>query len=136
MFLFLFFFSSRRRHTRLVSDWSSDVCSSDLIVSGGIRPAECNQVANTVLTFGCIPLDEFLRSRFRLTALPVRAKAYLYEAICGTTISAIGRNESRVPILGPGARKPWNFFLPLTCQTAGMLFGEPNLGRDVPTKLL
>src|SRR5438046_10210451 len=29
MFVF-FFFSSRRRHTRLVSDWSSDVCSSDL----------------------------------------------------------------------------------------------------------
>src|SRR5262249_28480864 len=28
--LLLFFFSSRRRHTRLVSDWSSDVCSSDL----------------------------------------------------------------------------------------------------------
>ena len=26
-----FFFSSRRRHTRLVRDWSSDVCSSDLI---------------------------------------------------------------------------------------------------------
>src|SRR5258706_205756 len=26
----LVFFSSRRRHTRLVSDWSSDVCSSDL----------------------------------------------------------------------------------------------------------
>src|SRR5262249_59216455 len=29
---FFFFFSSRRRHTRLVSDWSSDVCSSDLTV--------------------------------------------------------------------------------------------------------
>ena len=26
-----FFFSSRRRHTRLVRDWSSDVCSSDLL---------------------------------------------------------------------------------------------------------
>src|SRR5258706_8647841 len=26
----MFFFTSRRRHTRLVSDWSSDVCSSDL----------------------------------------------------------------------------------------------------------
>src|SRR6266487_4670934 len=25
-----FFFSSRRRHTRLTGDWSSDVCSSDL----------------------------------------------------------------------------------------------------------
>src|SRR3712207_8226296 len=28
--LFLFFFSSRRRHTRYWRDWSSDVCSSDL----------------------------------------------------------------------------------------------------------
>src|SRR5690606_39561607 len=28
--LFLFFFSSRRRHTRFSRDWSSDVCSSDL----------------------------------------------------------------------------------------------------------
>src|SRR2546427_10417602 len=27
---FLFFFSSRRRHTRFDCDWSSDVCSSDL----------------------------------------------------------------------------------------------------------
>src|SRR5205814_4588185 len=31
---FLFFFSSRRRHTRCLSDWSSDVCSSDLSGKG------------------------------------------------------------------------------------------------------
>src|SRR6266480_5727050 len=30
--LVFFFFSSRRRHTRLTCDWSSDVCSSDLVV--------------------------------------------------------------------------------------------------------
>src|SRR5438034_6361776 len=29
-FCFFFFFSSRRRHTRSLCDWSSDVCSSDL----------------------------------------------------------------------------------------------------------
>src|SRR5436189_1317706 len=29
--LFFFFFSSRRRHTRYIGDWSSDVCSSDLV---------------------------------------------------------------------------------------------------------
>src|SRR5437899_5468253 len=29
--VFYFFFSSRRRHTRCLSDWSSDVCSSDLL---------------------------------------------------------------------------------------------------------
>src|SRR6267154_2043990 len=32
--LFVFFFSSRRRHTRWTGDWSSDVCSSDLTSSG------------------------------------------------------------------------------------------------------
>src|SRR5208337_353255 len=30
-FGFGFFFSSRRRHTRYIGDWSSDVCSSDLV---------------------------------------------------------------------------------------------------------
>src|SRR5207248_5685811 len=29
-----FFFSSRRRHTRSYGDWSSDVCSSDLVRGG------------------------------------------------------------------------------------------------------
>src|SRR2546429_2349566 len=31
-----FFFSSRRRHTRCSRDWSSDVCSSDLLTSTGM----------------------------------------------------------------------------------------------------
>src|SRR5690606_41153126 len=30
--IFFFFFSSRRRHTRFSRDWSSDVCSSDLLL--------------------------------------------------------------------------------------------------------
>src|SRR5437762_12984182 len=30
-----FFFSSRRRHTRYIGDWSSDVCSSDLLAEEG-----------------------------------------------------------------------------------------------------
>src|SRR5256885_10064006 len=33
----IFFFSSRRRHTRLQGDWSSDVCSSDLALFTGLR---------------------------------------------------------------------------------------------------
>src|SRR2546426_12224743 len=33
-----FFFSSRRRHTRLQGDWSSDVCSSDLLFAGDRYP--------------------------------------------------------------------------------------------------
>src|SRR5690348_18413137 len=30
------FFSSRRRHTRWTGDWSSDVCSSDLVSENGL----------------------------------------------------------------------------------------------------
>src|SRR5260221_6386291 len=34
--MFFFFFSSRRRHTRSLCDWSSDVCSSDLVFTGAV----------------------------------------------------------------------------------------------------
>src|SRR5690242_662887 len=34
-----FFFSSRRRHTRLTCDWSSDVCSSDLLAGQRLQRA-------------------------------------------------------------------------------------------------
>src|SRR3989449_6377306 len=49
-----FFFSSRRRHTRCSRDWSSDVCSSDLlIVAGGeqdlLRRAAANLSPVTVV---------------------------------------------------------------------------------------
>src|SRR5438034_4874277 len=36
LFFFFFFFSSRRRHTRSLCDWSSDVCSSDLVDRSGL----------------------------------------------------------------------------------------------------
>src|SRR5260221_5901133 len=37
-FSIFFFFSSRRRHTRSLCDWSSDVCSSDLYRDMAIIP--------------------------------------------------------------------------------------------------
>src|SRR2546430_5144162 len=33
----VFFFSSRRRHTRFDCDWSSDVCSSDLVIHAAMK---------------------------------------------------------------------------------------------------
>src|SRR5437588_7271296 len=38
---FFFFFSSRRRHTRSLCDWSSDVCSSDLPLRSANSFATC-----------------------------------------------------------------------------------------------
>src|SRR5205807_4866675 len=42
-----FFFSSRRRHTRLQGDWSSDVCSSDLEK----KPGRCGRDSSNRLHF-------------------------------------------------------------------------------------
>src|SRR5438132_12105097 len=44
----MFFFSSRRRHTRSLCDWSSDVCSSDLIVGVGREHEVACRPADTV----------------------------------------------------------------------------------------
>src|SRR2546429_9868448 len=59
----LFFFSSRRRHTRCSRDWSSDVCSSDLV---RVQYGECpkivtegeGQVGNSPQAFNCTILLE------------------------------------------------------------------------------
>src|SRR5690625_7929751 len=37
LLVLIFFFSSRRRHTRWPRDWSSDVCSSDLLLAEALR---------------------------------------------------------------------------------------------------
>src|SRR2546429_4809678 len=42
----LFFFSSRRRHTRCSRDWSSDVCSSDLMDNGSGSALVLDMAAN------------------------------------------------------------------------------------------
>src|SRR5207249_12767 len=41
--VFFFFFSSRRRHTRSKRDWSSVVCSSDLLISFVVIPAHADR---------------------------------------------------------------------------------------------
>src|SRR5256885_15295264 len=59
IFLYFFFFSSRRRHTRLQGDWSSDVCSSDLVqltlsqrvvhqIAGDLRGARADELMKLV----------------------------------------------------------------------------------------
>src|SRR5256885_2600768 len=46
-----FFFSSRRRHTRLQGDWSSDVCSSDLGLWWGFLIVFAGNVVATAISF-------------------------------------------------------------------------------------
>src|SRR2546430_6862039 len=53
-----FFFSSRRRHTRFDCDWSSDVCSSDLIF-GFIFREQAIVATGQITKFLVRLLDEF-----------------------------------------------------------------------------
>src|SRR5690606_11424360 len=68
-----FFFSSRRRHTRFSRDWSSDVCSSDLIVTP-------NKKANSA----SMEYTESLRAARRQGG-----SHYLYEGTVGAGLPVI-----------------------------------------------
>src|SRR2546430_3500131 len=74
---FVFFFSSRRRHTRFDCDWSSDVCSSDLIGRAPeIRHASVES-PGTIYLFDLIAVEGF-----DLRSLPlVKRKALLRKVL-------------------------------------------------------
>src|SRR2546430_10590070 len=73
----MFFFSSRRRHTRFDCDWSSDVCSSDLIEATGRK----NIIMTGLWTEVCItwPTIEMLGAGYNI---------YVVEDCCGATSPA------------------------------------------------
>src|SRR5256885_14295670 len=62
----MFFFSSRRRHTRLQGDWSSDVCSSDLpplhLDRRAPRPVHPRAPLDLALLVGDLALQVLLRN--------------------------------------------------------------------------
>src|SRR5262245_65187115 len=67
-----FFFSSRRRHTRCLSDWSSDVCSSDLAAPLG-REGQL-RVEASLRTFGLDPTVPDVDLDGAVAELPFAAK--------------------------------------------------------------
>src|SRR5438093_13386529 len=82
----MFFFSSRRRHTRLVSDWSSDVCSSDLIPGKEARQEEVDRIRDEAVAA--------LKERF-----PEQ------ESYIGKILHDLERDELREMVLTEGVRR-------------------------------
>src|SRR5688500_19990481 len=70
MILDIFFFSIRRRHTRLQGDWSSDVCSSDLLrahrIDGSMRRTPAVAARVDEYSPSAIDLVKFLRQVLRI----------------------------------------------------------------------
>src|SRR5437762_12349585 len=66
-----FFFSSRRRHTRYIGDWSSDVCSSDLTAASN-TPSNYSVFLNLTVVRG---INDFDRRPFPMTYLGANASS-------------------------------------------------------------
>ena len=110
----MFFFSSRRRHTRLVRDWSSDVCSSDLIkVLNGIEEAVVfhtdlearrntlpYEIDGSVIKVNNYALREELgaRSRSPRWAIAGKFKAQQETTVIEDIILSVGRTGAVTPV--------------------------------------
>src|SRR2546430_9225442 len=98
VYLFLFFFSSRRRHTRFDCDWSSDVCSSDLV---GVPDAPAiRQIKTRYRTLAPL-MDERLRRQWAAS----EAQSYGRGGVSAVS-SATGRSEERR--VGKECRSRWS----------------------------
>src|SRR5256885_3793877 len=93
------FFSSRRRHTRLQGDWSSDVCSSDLLTRYSIELWWHDQHTFRPRTIYRIPI-QLQHTRSLRKALPVGPCA------SKKPISASSRSEERR--VGKECRSRWS----------------------------
>src|SRR6266480_5755061 len=92
LFSVFFFFSSRRRHTRLTCDWSSDVCSSDLQLVK--RPEQFEVIVMTNMN-GDILSDESSALIGGLGFAPsanVGNEVAIFEAVHGSAPKYAGKN--------------------------------------------
>src|SRR5206468_5414077 len=128
-----FFFSSRRRHTRSDRDWSSDVCSSDLLCTTIIETGIDVPTANTIIMhradeFGLAQLHQL---RGRVGRSHHQAYAYLLvNDVQGLTKLAQRRLDAiqQMEELGSG------FYLAmhdLEIRGAGEVLGENQSGEMV-----
>src|SRR5258706_8307366 len=98
--MFFFFFSSRRRHTRLVSDWSSDVCSSDLRKNGEPKKAAMSrQVDEDVDPVAVDRLGQGGIGHRSRVAPHVRARLHLPREIIHHVPGPVAKDLARRPLV-------------------------------------
>src|SRR2546430_12666857 len=95
----MFFFSSRRRHTRFDCDWSSDVCSSDLD----------GEMAQGLVSVAGRRVDD----EVALVAEKARAKLFVFAELSGThgaivTRRSLASTRSEERRVGKECRSRWS----------------------------
>src|SRR5689334_25186382 len=94
----MFFFSSRRRHTRWNCDWSSDVCSSDLF---RLATSPSRSFLNT--TFNETPSSQAREGRASVMIHPLDAASLGIAEGDAVTLGKIGRAR-----VGKECRSRWS----------------------------
>jgi len=86
--------------------------------------------AQAAETFGGATLAEFLDEQMgQPPGADIHADVHLYESMPGTTLPELSRLEAGVPGLGSSEEASYGRLHPLTHHAAGVLLGEPGLGR-------
>src|SRR5690349_322804 len=127
-FMIYFFFSSRRRHTRSLRDWSSDVCSSDLALWREVASNRA-EVAEVLRHAGDHSSEDLLRQTRPAPSGSILeadglVKTYRRRAVVNDVAVRVQQGEI-VGLLGPnGAGKTTTFYM-----IVGLI--EPDRGRIV-----
>src|SRR5690349_25112529 len=94
----MFFFSSRRRHTRSLRDWSSDVCSSDLGGPGNVD----NEGPELGKLFRDLQQANITVYAFDVRGLPVEiGRASCRERVSITVVAASSNKKQKNTSLAP-----------------------------------
>src|SRR5439155_4072148 len=100
----MFYFSSRRRHTRWPRDWSSDVCSSDLISGAGVERCDRMTTLRSPAARGQAGNSPTLRARGHGFQERLDVAQHFGEVVRlgDESIRAHLHREQLVPLLRPG----------------------------------
>ena len=105
--------------------------------SRALRTTITPQKAQAVESFGGVMLAESMEEQLGIPpGSDVEAEVYLYESIPGTLLPELTRLEKNTHGLGSDAEAAYGQLHPLTPEAAGMLLGEPGLGRPLASPKL
>src|SRR5690625_3626348 len=115
----MFFFSSRRRHTRWPRDWSSDVCSSDLVratVTGA------GELVSLDIDPSVVDPDD-TETLADLVVAAVRDAGSEVQRLAAEQMSSIGQDLADPD--APGGAAPGEEEMSISDRIAGLLGGRP-----------
>src|SRR3989475_3282456 len=140
----VFFFSSRRRHTRFDCDWSSDVCSSDLLIGTAVKfgrswpalPATVVRTGTALFFLIAVGVLNEMRQRRpdsgcgcfgELSGTPIGLRTIARPGLlCASGVAALGLPPMRMPS-SPAEAELW--LAVLAFELALIAFLSPELGE-------